>query len=60
MSRLGLRSLQLEAYHPLGEGKYAEFGRRCACGADARSVEPTHMESLRTFFSERGLDCEFA
>ena len=26
MSRLGLRSLQLEAYHPLGEGKYAELG----------------------------------
>ena len=33
MNNLGLRSLHLESYHPLGESKYAELGRRYACGA---------------------------
>ncbi|MCE5266613.1 MAG: glycyl-radical enzyme activating protein [Planctomycetaceae bacterium] len=60
MNRLGLRSLHLEPYHPLGEGKYAELGRRYACDADARSLKPERMQLLKTFFIERGLDCEFA
>ncbi len=60
LSGLGLRSLQLEAYHPLGEAKYAELGRPYACGADARALEPERMESLKTFFIAQGLDCELA
>ena len=52
--------MQLEAYHPLGEAKYAELGRPYACGADARALEPERMESLKTFFIAQGLDCELA
>jgi pyruvate formate lyase activating enzyme len=60
MNRLALRSLHLEPYHPLGEGKYAELGRRYACGAHARSLEPERMELLKRFFIGQGLDCNFA
>ena len=37
MNSLGLRSLQLEPYHPLGEDKYAELGRRTPVAPSARA-----------------------
>lgn len=59
MTKLGLRTIHLEPYHPLGEAKYAELGRHYACTADARAWETKRLEALRNFFTNRGFDCEF-
>ena len=60
MVELGLKRLELEPYHPLGEPKYAALGRSCRCAADPRALDEARLAELVARFTSRGLACEVA
>jgi pyruvate formate lyase activating enzyme len=60
MRALGLRRLDLEPYHPMGEPKYEALGRTFGCQPETQALDAARMGELVTFFTSRGLACEVA
>ncbi len=60
MLSLGLKRLDLEPYHPLGEPKYEGLGRCRSCTPDAQALDEARLAALVAYFNGRGLSCEVA
>lgn len=60
MLALGLKRLDLEPYHPLGEPKYEGLGRIRSCTPDAQALDEGRLAALVAYFNGRGLSCEVA
>lgn len=56
--RLGIGTVDLEPYHPLGRGKYAEIGRESP--PDIAQPDPGGLAAIQNRFTRRGLRCELA
>jgi pyruvate formate lyase activating enzyme len=57
VSEAGLRRVELEPYHSLGEEKYRELGRELEPGLCGATPEPARLDSAVALFRHRGLSC---